>query len=89
MPSTMRTAALLQDSQTLVNVRLTPNGEIAFSVPFLTVTPPQTRDHVWVRAKDNSGIRVFTNRNADTGEFAVRDGRFPDGVTTPWFTRCS
>jgi hypothetical protein len=78
-----------RDTQTPVNVRPAPNGAIAFSVPFLTVTPPQTREHVWVKAKNNSGVRIFTNRNADTGEVTVRDGKFPDGGTTPWFNRCS
>jgi len=78
-----------QDSQALVNVRPAPNGAITFLVPFPNTEPPQTREHVWVKAQDYSGIRVFTNRNPDTGEFFVRDGRFPDGATTPWFRRCS
>jgi hypothetical protein len=79
-----------RDSQTLVNVRLEASGTIAFTVPFLTVAPPQTREHLWTKTKDNSGIRILTNRDADTGRYVVRDGKFiADGSDTGWFSRCS
>jgi hypothetical protein len=38
---------------------------------------------------DDGRVRIVSNRNVDTDEYAVRDGKFTvNGNTTPWQTHC-
>jgi hypothetical protein len=79
----------LSDSNMVSGVRRGANGEILYTVTFASADPPQSREHVVVKTPDGKRMRVYSNRNPDTGQYAVRDGKFTDdGTTTPWFNRC-
>jgi hypothetical protein len=79
----------LGDSNMVSGVRRGGNGEILYTVTFATTDPPQSREHVVVKAPDGMRMRVYSNRNPDTGQYVVRDGKFTDdGTTTPWMNRC-
>jgi hypothetical protein len=79
----------LDDTNMVSGVRRGANGEILYTVTFPTTDPPQSREHVVVKTPDGMRMRVYSNRNPDTGQYAVRDGKFTDdGTTTPWMNRC-
>jgi hypothetical protein len=78
------------DTNMVSGVRRGSAGEIHYAVTFATTDPPQTREHVVVKTSDGQKMRVYSNRNPDTGQYAVRDGKFTeDGVATPWMNRCN
>lgn len=78
-----------RDSNMVSGVRRGANGELSYTVAFASTDPPQSREHIVVKTADGQKMRVYSNRNPDTGQYAVRDGKFTDdGSTTPWMNRC-
>jgi hypothetical protein len=74
------------DSSVITSATLTPNGGIDVVVRFQSLS--QTRE--WIDVKEDDGrIRAIMNRNVDTNEYSIRDGKFvSNGNTPPPTTHC-
>ena len=74
------------DSSAVTSARANPDGTLELTIPFASLS--QTRQFAFVRAADGR-IRAFYNKNVDTEEYSIRDGKFTaNGNVTPWQTRC-
>jgi hypothetical protein len=79
----------LRDTNVVSGVKLGPRGEISCMVTFPRTDPPQSREHVWIRAPGGRQMRIYANRDVDTGQYSVRDGRhMNNGAVTLWMSRC-
>ena len=73
------------DSSLLSGVRRTAGGEIEYVIQFTSLAH---RQHLNAKSGD-SRMRVISNKNLQTGEASVVDGKFTDGgQVTPWLNRC-
>jgi len=74
------------DFSPVLSASVTNNGGLELLVKFESFK--QTRQ--WTMIKGDDGrVRIVSNRNVDTDEYAVRDGKFTvNGSTTPWQTHC-
>jgi hypothetical protein len=78
------------DTNAISSVRRGPKGELLYSVHFTQTDPPQTREHMWLKSANGQAMRIVSNRDVNTGQFSVADGKFTDnGATTPWMNRCN
>ena len=74
------------DSSPVTAARLTPDGVLELTIPFASLS--QTRQFAFVRAPDGR-IRAVYNRNVDTDEYSIKDGKFTaNGNAPPWQTLC-
>jgi hypothetical protein len=77
-----------QDSSGVMSATIKPDRSLELVVNFLSVSPPQTRQFSYVKASDGR-IRVVSNRNVDTNEYSIIDGKVrSNGNAVPWQTRC-
>ena len=74
------------DSNPITSATINTRGEIEVVVVF----PEFSQTRLNVHAKDRQGRRrMMQNKNIDTGEFSVIDGKLThNGAATPWATRC-
>ncbi len=74
------------DSSPVLSASVTKNGELDVLVKLDSIK--QTRE--WIYLKGNDGrIRSISNRNVDTDEYSVRDGKLTaNGNATPWQAHC-
>jgi hypothetical protein len=74
------------DSNPITSATINAKGEIELVVEF----PEFSQKRLNVQAKDGQGRRrMMQNKNLDTGEFSVIDGKLThNGAATPWATRC-
>ena len=78
-------AASGTDSSVLSGVRRTAGDEIEYVIQFTSLAP---RQHLNAKSGSNQ-MRVISNKNLQTGEASVVDGKFTsDGAVTPWMSRC-
>lgn len=74
------------DSSPVTAATIKPDGTLEITIPFASISA--TRQFAFVRASDGR-IRALYNRNVDTDEYSIKDGKFTaNGNTTPWQTRC-
>ena len=75
-----------RDSNAVVLATTKADGTFEIVVNFASMS--QTRQFSFFKA-DSRRIRAMSNRNVDTNEYSVRDGKFTaNGNATPWQTRC-
>ena len=75
-----------RDSSSVVSARTKADGSIEIVVNFTSIS--QTRQFSLIKGSDGR-IRAISNRNVDTNEYSIRDGKFTaNGNTPPWQTRC-
>jgi hypothetical protein len=75
-----------RDSSTVTSLVAKADGSIDVVVNFTSIG--QTREFSLIKGKDGR-IRATSNRNVDTNEYSIRDGKFSfNGASTPWQTRC-
>jgi hypothetical protein len=74
------------DSNPITSATINTKGEIELVVVF----PEFSQKRLNVQAKDSQGRRrMMQNKNIETGEFSVIDGKLTGtGAATPWTTRC-
>ena len=74
------------DSSSVQTARRRSDGSIELVVNFSSLS--QIREFSFVKG-DDGRIRVTSNRDVNTNEFSVRDGKFvANGNTTAWQSRC-
>lgn len=74
------------DSSRVLSAARTADGGLMVTVKFDSLS--QTREWAYVKQDDNH-IRAMSNRNVDTDEYSVRDGKFAaNGNSTRLQTRC-
>jgi len=62
------------------------DGSLELTVKFDSLSP--NRQFSFVKGGDGR-IRAISNRNVDTNEYTIKDGKFTaNGNTPPWQTRC-
>jgi hypothetical protein len=77
-----------RDSNVVVSATRKANGSLEIAVNFVSFSPPQTRQFSFVKGSDGR-IRAISNRNVDTNEYSIRDGKFTaNGNAPPWQTHC-
>jgi hypothetical protein len=75
------------DSSAVLSATATAGGGLMVTVKFASLS--QTRQWAYVKQDDNH-IRAMSNRNVDTDDYSVRDGKFTaNGNSTSWQTRCN
>jgi hypothetical protein len=75
-----------QDSSPVLSAVPTDNGGLQVQVRFDSIN--QTRQWIYTR-QDDGRIRSVSNKNVDTDQYSIRDGKFTDnGNVTPWQTHC-
>jgi hypothetical protein len=75
-----------RDSSAVVLATSKADGTLEMVVNFTSLS--QTRQFSFMKASGNR-IRALSNRNVNTNEYSVRDGKFTsNGKPTPWQTRC-
>ena len=63
-----------------------PDGSLELTIPFASIS--QTRQFAFIKGTDGR-VRAIYNKNVDTGEYTIRDGKFTaNGNSAPWQTRC-
>jgi hypothetical protein len=68
------------DSSIVTSAKITANGGIDMVVRFPSLS--QTRE--WINVKEDDGrIRAVMNRNVDTNEYSIRDGKIVSNGNTP------
>jgi hypothetical protein len=73
------------DSSVVSGIRRTAAGEIEYVIQFISLAH---RQHLNAKSADGR-MRVIFNKNLQTGEASVVDGKFTDGgQITPWLSRC-
>jgi hypothetical protein len=74
------------DSNAVITAVVKANKAIEVVVKFDSLN--QTRQFALMKGPDGR-IRAISNRNVDTNEYSIRDGKFTaNGATPPWQTRC-
>jgi hypothetical protein len=77
-----------RDSSSVILATTKADGSLEIVVSFVSFSPPQTRQFAFTKGSDGR-IRAISNRNVDTNEYSIRDGKFTaNGNTPPWQTRC-
>jgi hypothetical protein len=73
-----------KDSFQVLSASAADNGELTILIKF----DSETRQ--FTNAKGDDGrMRSLSNRNVDTNEYSIRDGKFTaNGNTTRWLTHC-
>ncbi len=75
-----------KDSSPVNTATRKADGSLELVVSFGSLS--QTRQFSFIRGSDGR-IRAVSNRNVDTDEYSIRDGKFTsNGKSTPWQTRC-
>ena len=75
-----------QDSSAVMTAVVKADKSIEIVVKFDSLK--QTRQFALMKGPDGR-IRAVSNRNVDTNEYSIRDGKFTaNGGTPPWQTRC-
>lgn len=75
-----------KDSSPVMSATTKPDGSIEIVTNFASIS--QTRQFSMIKRSDGL-IRAISNRNIDTDEYSVKDGKFTaTGNDTPWQTRC-
>jgi hypothetical protein len=75
-----------RDSNPVVAATAKSDGTLELTVNFPGLS--QTRQFAFVKGSDGR-IRAVSNRNVNTDEYSIRDGKFTaNGNETPWQTRC-
>jgi hypothetical protein len=75
-----------KDSNPVLSATTTASGGIEILVKF----DPPGRTRQWTSIKRADGrLRTVSNRNVDTDEYSIRDGKFvANGQDAPWQTHC-
>jgi hypothetical protein len=74
------------DSSAITAAAVKADGALDLVIIFTSIS--QTRQLVQIRGSDGR-MRAITNRNVDTNDYSVKDGKFTaNGNATPWQTRC-
>lgn len=75
-----------QDSSAVMSATRKADGSLELVVKFDSLN--QTRQFAFIKGGDGR-IRAISNRNVDTNEYTIKDGKFTaNGNTPPWQTRC-
>jgi hypothetical protein len=75
-----------QDSSAVMTAVVKADKSLEIVVKFDSLK--QTRQFALMKGPDGR-IRAVSNRNVDTNEYSIRDGKFTaNGGTPPWQTRC-
>ena len=75
-----------RDSNAVVSAARKADGSLQIAVHFASFS--QTRQFSLIKGSDGR-IRATSNRNVDTNEYSIKDGKFTaNGNPTPWQTRC-
>ncbi|MDP1837558.1 MAG: hypothetical protein Q8N31_14290 [Reyranella sp.] len=75
------------DSNVVISARANSDETLEVTISFASFS--QTRQFAFVKAADGR-IRALNNRNVDTDEYSIRDGKFlANGNVTPWQSRCA
>lgn len=75
-----------QDSHSVVNAKITSGGSIEIVIDFTSFS--QVREMSLIKGGEGRK-RAFSNRNVNTGEYIIRDGKFlANGAETRWQNRC-
>ena len=75
------------DSSSVMSATVKANGSLEIVVNFTSFS--QTRQFSFMKGSDGR-IRAISNRNVDTNEYSVVDGKFTaNGNPAPWQSRCS
>ena len=75
-----------RDSNSVVSATRRGDGSLVIAVHFVSLS--QTRQFSLMKGPDGR-IRAMSNRNVDTNEYTIKDGKFTaNGNDTPWQTRC-
>ncbi len=76
-----------KDSSAITAAGAGADGTFELTVPFASIS--QTRQFAFIKGADGR-IRVLRNRNVDTDEYSIKDGKFvANGNASPWQSRCS
>jgi hypothetical protein len=75
-----------RDSSAVMSATVKRDKSLEVVVNFVSLK--QTRQFSFMKGPDGR-IRAVSNRNVDTNDYTVRDGKFTsNGNMTPWQTRC-
>jgi len=75
-----------RDSSPVMSVIRKADGSLELLVNFTSLS--QTRQFSFTKGSDGR-IRAKSNRNVDTNEYTIKDGKFTaTGNTPPWQSRC-
>ena len=75
-----------RDASQVTSATRKADGSLELTVKFDSLS--QTRQFSFVKGGDGR-IRAISNRNVDTNEYTIKDGKFTaNGNTPPWQTRC-
>ena len=75
-----------RDSSQIMSATIKPDGSMELVVNFTSLS--QTRQFSFIKGGDGR-IRATSNRNVDTNEYTVVDGKFTaNGNSTPWQSDC-
>jgi hypothetical protein len=76
-----------QDSSPVLAATINADGSLTILIRFKSFA--QTRENTFIKDGDDRK-RAVSNRNVDTDEYTVRDGKFTDsGNATRWYNRCN
>lgn len=74
------------DSSAITAAAVKADGALDIVIIFTSTS--QTRQLAHIKGSDGR-MRAIYNRNVDTNEYSVKDGKFTgNGSATPWQTRC-
>jgi hypothetical protein len=75
-----------RDSSPVMSATRKTDGSLELVVNFVSLS--QTRQFSFMKGSDGR-IRAISNRNVDTNEYSIKDGKFTsNGNSPPWQTRC-
>lgn len=75
-----------KDSSAVMSATRKADGSIEIVVSFASLS--QTRQFSFRKGSDGR-IRAISNRNVDTNEYSIKDGKFTaNGNDAPWQSRC-
>ena len=75
-----------RDSSPVMSATKKTDGSIEVVINFVSLS--QIRSNSFIKGSDGR-IRVISNRDVNTNEYSVRDGKFTwNDNATPWQTRC-
>jgi hypothetical protein len=73
----------LRDSLLIASARINPDDTLQLTINFTG----HVREHIY--EKSPGRWRVLSNRNLNTHDYSVRDGKYiANGQTTVWLSRC-
>ena len=75
-----------RDSSPVMSATRKADGSLELLVKFESLN--QTRQFAFIKGSDGR-IRATSNRNVDTNEYSIKDGKFTaNGNSPPWQSRC-